>query len=220
MCCPACLPCLGEPGRFFFFFRAKRKVPPSLPLPLLSLSLTTATTLNNLFFFFFLSSCDSLMVEMKSWKRSFGKIGFSRPRKYSLSTPATELMSCSFWSSTRGSSPGSGEKHLSGGARRGQDAIYPAHSPLSKEFLMSLTSMCDPGTRKMPCCCRPAREESEGGGGERSISEKTRFRFHTPLPPVGDARAHSRKCNLVIKGRCVFFQEGAPFGDAAPYGSS
>lgn len=48
---------------------------------------------------------DSLMVEMKSRKRSFGKRGFSRPLKYSFSTPATELMSCSFWSSIRGSSP-------------------------------------------------------------------------------------------------------------------
>lgn len=49
--------------------------------------------------------CDLLMVEMKSRKRSFGKIGFSSPLKYSFSTPATELISCSFWSSIRGSSP-------------------------------------------------------------------------------------------------------------------
>lgn len=112
MCCPACLRCLGEQGRFFFFSRAKRKVPSLLPLSLLSLSLATVTTLDNLFFFLFLSSCDSLMVEMKSWKRSFGNRGFSRPRKYSLSTPATELMSCSFWSSIRGSSPGFGRETL------------------------------------------------------------------------------------------------------------
>lgn len=49
--------------------------------------------------------CDSLMVEMKSRKRSFGKRGFSSPLKYSFSTPATELISWSFWSSIRGSSP-------------------------------------------------------------------------------------------------------------------
>lgn len=48
---------------------------------------------------------DSLIVEMKSRKRSFGKMGFSSPLKYSFSTPATELISCSFWSSIRGSSP-------------------------------------------------------------------------------------------------------------------
>lgn len=48
---------------------------------------------------------DLLIVEMKSRKRSFGKIGFSSPLKYSFSTPATELISCSFWSSIRGSSP-------------------------------------------------------------------------------------------------------------------
>ncbi len=48
---------------------------------------------------------DSLMVEMKSRKRSFGKSGFSSPLKYSFSTPATELISCSFWSSIKGSSP-------------------------------------------------------------------------------------------------------------------
>ena len=48
---------------------------------------------------------DLLMVEMRSRKRSLGKMGFSRPLKYSLRTPATELMSWSFWSSTNGSSP-------------------------------------------------------------------------------------------------------------------
>lgn len=60
----------------------------------------TAATLCIIF-----AACDSLMVEMKSRKCSFGKRGFSRPLKYSLSTPATELISCSFWSSVRGSSP-------------------------------------------------------------------------------------------------------------------
>lgn len=33
---------------------------------------------------------------------------------------------------------------------------WARHSPLSKEFLMSLTSTWEPGTRKMPCCWRPA----------------------------------------------------------------
>lgn len=46
-----------------------------------------------------------LIVDIKSWNLSLGKSGFSRPRKYSFKTPATELISRSFWSSTRGSSP-------------------------------------------------------------------------------------------------------------------
>lgn len=50
-------------------------------------------------------SANSLIVEMKSRKRSFGKSGFSSPLKYSFRTPATELISCSFWSSIKGSSP-------------------------------------------------------------------------------------------------------------------
>lgn len=33
-------------------------------------------------------------------------------------------------------------------------------SPLSNEFLISLTSTCDPGTRNMPCCCNPERNTS------------------------------------------------------------
>lgn len=72
----------------------------------------------------FCAVCDSLMVEMKSWKRSFGKRGFSRPLKYSLSTPATELISCSFWSSIRGSSP-DGEEHFSGGTWQDESVFYP-----------------------------------------------------------------------------------------------
>lgn len=53
------------------------------------------------------------MVEIKSKKRSFGKRGFSSPLKYSFSTPATEFISCSFWSSISGSSPNEEETHSS-----------------------------------------------------------------------------------------------------------
>lgn len=49
--------------------------------------------------------CDLLVVDMRSRKRSLGNSGFSSPLKYSFRTPATELMSWSLWSSTRGSSP-------------------------------------------------------------------------------------------------------------------
>lgn len=49
-----------------------------------------------------------LIVDTKSWNLSLGKRGFSSPRKYSFKTPATELMSRSFWSSARGSSPAQG----------------------------------------------------------------------------------------------------------------
>lgn len=48
---------------------------------------------------------DLLVVDMRSRKRSLGNNGFSSPLKYSFSTPATELMSWSLWSSTSGSSP-------------------------------------------------------------------------------------------------------------------
>lgn len=100
-----------------------------------------------------------LMVEMKSKKRSLGKRGFSSPLKYSFNTPATELMSWSFWSSINGSSPEyekcmeyiTDEKYIY--------SIIPCalsyNAPLSNEFLMSLTSTCEPGTRNMPCCCKP-----------------------------------------------------------------
>lgn len=129
-----------------------------------------------------LAACDSLMVEMKSRKRSFGKRGFSRPLKYSLSTPATELMSCSFWSSVRGSSPEAEDNvspcrnHLQPdenmASPQSQQAGVP---PLSKEFLMSLTSTCDPGTRKMPCCCRPGRKTKQNAGVQGPSHHYRRF---------------------------------------------
>ena len=37
-------------------------------------------------------------------------------------------------------------------------------SPLSNEFLISLTSTCDPGTRNMPCCCKPERNTTQNLG--------------------------------------------------------
>jgi len=39
---------------------------------------------------------------------------------------------------------------------------HPANAPLSNEFLMSLTSTWEPGTLKMPCCCRPGKEQRFG----------------------------------------------------------
>lgn len=116
-----------------------------------------------------LAARDSLMVEMKSRKHSFGKRGFSRPLKYSLSTPATELISCSFWSSVRGSSP---VRESGSDPQRDGNVVFllktraaaARDSPLSNEFLMSLTSTCDPGTRKMPCCCRPERKTNQNSG--------------------------------------------------------
>lgn len=46
-------------------------------------------------------------------------------------------------------------------ARTGHPAVpaHPSYTPLSKEFLMSLTSTWEPGTLKMPCCWRPGREQ-------------------------------------------------------------
>lgn len=39
--------------------------------------------------------------------------------------------------------------------RRSYDCV---DKPLSKEFLMSLTSTCDPETLKIPWCCRPEKK--------------------------------------------------------------
>lgn len=38
-------------------------------------------------------------------------------------------------------------------------AAHPSNTPLSNEFLMSLTSTWEPGTLKMPCCWRPGKEQ-------------------------------------------------------------
>lgn len=47
------------------------------------------------------------------------------------------------------------------GVRPGRPSCttHPAHAPLSKEFLMSLTSTWEPGTLKIPCCWRPGKEQ-------------------------------------------------------------
>lgn len=108
---------------------------------------------------------DSRTQEMRSLNLSFGNKGFSKPLKYSFSTPATELMSWLFSSSISGSLPGhhTGEAS-SPGTFNSELFTVPVHlSPLSKEFLMSLTSTCDPDTRNIPWCCRPVRNQTGVG---------------------------------------------------------
>lgn len=98
---------------------------------------------------------------MRSLNFSLGKSGLSRLRKYIFNTPATELMSWLFSSSVKGSLPGKQslrweriqDVHM---YRWSDDCV---HKPRSKEFLMSLTSTCDPETLKIPWCCRPEKNQ-------------------------------------------------------------
>lgn len=60
-------------------------------------------------------------------------------------------------------------------------------SPLSNEFLISLTSTCDPGTRNMPCCCNPERNTTQN---LQIQSYATHHYLQTPVPaswkPIGN----------------------------------
>lgn len=84
-----------------------------------------------------------LIVDTKSWNLSLGKRGFSSPRKYSFKTPATELMSRSFWSSARGSSPAQGRVFTSGIAVRPDQHSMVFPPSLGKNFpTVQKTLMC------------------------------------------------------------------------------
>lgn len=93
-------------------------------------------------------------------------------------------------------------------------------SPLSNEFLMSLTSTCDPGTRKMPCCCKPGTNTTQ----DLEIQTSASYHYHQN-PSASFMKDHckhitqSRKCNLVIKGDAYFSMRG-PLSEAATYGFS
>lgn len=84
-------------------------------------------------------------------------------------------------------------------------------SPLSNEFLISLTSTCEPGTRNIPCCCNPKSTETQprfqGFRVTLPLSPKLHASF---MKPEWKHITQSRKCNLVIKADEVFFQERAP----------
>lgn len=88
--------------------------------------------------------------EMRSLNLSFGKRGFSKPLKYSFNTPATEFMSWLLSSSISGSLPGQPAETVKSPGRSTAARSDGDLSPLSKQFLMSLTSTCDPETRKIP----------------------------------------------------------------------
>lgn len=171
---------------------------------------------------------DSLMVEMKSRKRSFGKRGFSSPLKYSFSTPATELISCSFWSSTKGSSPE--EEYLClqwWHLMRGKNGLSCLSICEVKQGMYCLTSLkwvfniidfhLWPRHAKNALLLQAWKKYNP----EFRDSELHQLTL-SPNLNASSMRAHwkhitqSRKCNLVIKGDAYFSMRG-PLSEVAAY---